>query len=42
MEVPLNGAKYLKLEIHDNGSNGNDHSVFADAKLVNEAIQYRT
>ncbi len=36
VEVPLNGAKYLKLEIHDNGSNGNDHSVFADAKLVNE------
>lgn len=36
VEVPLNGAKYLKLEIGDNGANGNDHSVFADAKLVDK------
>ncbi len=36
VEIPLNNAKYLKLEVHDNGGNGNDHSVFADAKLVSE------
>lgn len=34
VEIPLNEAKYLKIYIDDNGKNGNDHSVFADAKLV--------
>ncbi len=36
VNIPLNNAKYLKLEIDDNAGNGADHSVFADAKLVNE------
>lgn len=36
VEVPLNGAKYLKLVADSNGGNGSDHSVYADAKLVNE------
>ncbi len=35
VEIPLNNAKYLKLVINDNGANGNDHSIFADPKLVN-------
>lgn len=36
VEIPLNGAKYLKLEVDANGANGNDHSVFADARLVSD------
>lgn len=36
VQIELNGAKYLKLEALDNGGNGNDHSVYADAKLTNE------
>ena len=35
VEIPLNGAKYLKLYIDDNRGNGNDHSAFGDAKFVN-------
>lgn len=36
VEIPLNNAKYLKIYIDDNHGNGNDHSVFADAKFVKE------
>lgn len=39
VKVPLNGARYLKLYVDSNGSNGNDHSVYADAKLVTEDYQ---
>lgn len=28
--------KYLRLQAYDNGSNGNDHAVWGDAKLVKE------
>lgn len=35
LTVPIKGAKYLKLYADSNGSNGNDHSVYADAKLTN-------
>ncbi len=34
--VDIKGAKYLKLYVDSNGGNGNDHSIFADAKLVKE------
>lgn len=34
VEVPLNGAKYLKIYIDSNGSNASDHSALAEAKLV--------
>lgn len=36
IKVDIKGAKFLKLEANDNGSNGNDHSVYADAKLIKE------
>lgn len=36
VQIPLNGAKYLKLVADSNGGNGSDHSAYADAKLVNE------
>lgn len=36
VEVPINGAKYIKLVADSNGSNASDHSVYADAKLVND------
>ena len=36
VEIPLNNAKYIKIYIDDNGSQGNDHSVLADAKFVRE------
>ena len=36
VRIDIKGAKYLKLEADSNGSNGNDHSVYVDAKLSNE------
>jgi hypothetical protein len=33
-KIALEGAKYLKLYAYDNGANGNDHVVWADAKFV--------
>ncbi|HAB66927.1 MAG TPA: hypothetical protein DCE23_06125, partial [Firmicutes bacterium] len=35
VKVSIEGAKYLRLIANSNGSNANDHSVYADAKLVN-------
>ena len=34
IKIDIKGAKYLKLYANSNGSNGNDHSVYADAKLI--------
>ena len=34
VKVDIKNAKYLKLYADSNGSNGNDHSVYADAKLI--------
>jgi len=36
IKIDLAGAKYLRLVADSNGSNASDHSVYADAKLVNE------
>ncbi len=36
VKIDIKGKKYLKLEADANGSNGNDHSVYADAKLIKE------
>lgn len=36
IKIDIEGAKYLRLYANDNGANGQDHSVYADAKLVNE------
>ena len=36
IKVDIRNAKYLRLSANDNGANGNDHSVYADAKLVND------
>ncbi len=36
VQIDITGAKYLKLVANDNGANGNDHSVYADAKLVKD------
>ena len=35
-KVNIKGAKYLKLYADNNGNNGNDHAVYADAKLTND------
>ena len=34
VDIELNGANYIKLHAHCNGYDGNDHSVYGDAKLV--------
>lgn len=34
IKVNIKDAMYLKLYAHDNGHNGNDNSIWADAKLV--------
>ncbi|EPB8220824.1 NPCBM/NEW2 domain-containing protein [Clostridium perfringens] len=34
VDIDLNGANYLKLYADKNQHNGNDHSVYGDAKLV--------
>ncbi len=39
VKIALNNAKYFKIDIDSNGPNGNDHSVLADAKFVNENYQ---
>ena len=36
VKIDIKGASYLKLVANDNGGNGNDHSVYADAKLIKE------
>lgn len=36
VKIDIRNVNYLKLWAHDNGSNGNDHSVWADAKLIKE------
>ena len=36
IDIKLNGAKFVKLHANDNGSKGNDHSVYGDLKLVKD------
>ncbi len=36
VQIDIGNVKYLRLIANDNGHNGSDHSVYADAKLVNE------
>ncbi len=36
VEIDIRDANYLKLYADSNGSNGNDHSVYADAKFVTQ------
>ncbi|MDE5539298.1 MAG: NPCBM/NEW2 domain-containing protein, partial [Bacilli bacterium] len=36
LKIDITGANYLKLYAHDNGSNGNDHAVYADARLMSK------
>lgn len=35
VKINIENANYLKLIANDNGANGNDHAVYADAKLTN-------
>ena len=39
VQVDIKGAKYLRLYADSNGSNSNDHAVYADAKLVKQDYQ---
>ena len=39
IKIDIENAKFLKLVANDNGANGNDHSVYADAKLIKEGYQ---
>lgn len=34
VKIPIKNANYLKLYADENKGNGNDHSVYADAKLI--------
>ncbi len=36
VKIPIKGAKRIYLKAENNGHNGNDHSVYADAKLTKE------
>ncbi len=36
VKINIQGVRYLKLVANDNGNNGNDHSVYGDAKLIKE------
>ena len=38
VNVAIRGAKTVSLIAETNGSDGNDHAVWADAKLVNEVV----
>ncbi|MCI9177468.1 MAG: hypothetical protein HFJ28_02575 [Clostridia bacterium] len=35
-KIDIRNANYIRLYAHDNGSNGNDHAVWGDAKLIKE------
>ena len=39
VKVDIKDAKFLKLYADSNGANGNDHSVYADAKLIKETYK---
>ncbi len=39
VKIDVKGIKYLRLVANDNGANGNDHSVYADAKLVKNLVE---
>ena len=39
VKIDIRDAKFLKLYADANGSNGNDHSVYADAKLIKETYK---
>ena len=39
VKIDIKTEKYLKLEADANGSNGSDHSVYADTKLIKEGYQ---
>lgn len=39
VKINIKGVKFLKLVADDNGANGNDHSVYVDAKLVKETYK---
>ncbi|NBJ64294.1 hypothetical protein D5266_03725 [bacterium c-19] len=34
--IDIRNANYIRLYAHDNGSNGSDHAIWADAKLIKE------
>ncbi len=36
VKIDIRDANYIRLYAHDNNANGNDHSVWADTKLVKE------
>ncbi len=36
IRINIKPYKYLRLQAYDNGSNGNDHAVWGDARLVKE------
>ena len=35
-KIDIRNANYIRLYAHDNGSNGNDHAVWGDSKLIKE------
>ena len=37
IDVDITGAKYLKLYAYDNGSNGNDHSVYGMPRIMKKS-----
>ncbi len=39
VKIDIRNEKFLKLEADANGNNGNDHSVYADAKLIKESYK---
>ena len=36
VKIDIRGAKYLRLQAHDNGANGNDHSVYVNPMLITD------
>ena len=39
VKIDIKDANWLKLVADDNGNNGNDHAVYADAKLIKEGYK---
>ena len=36
VKIDIRGAKYLRLQAHDNGANGNDHSLYVNPMLITD------
>lgn len=42
VKIDIRGAKYIRLQVNDNGANGNDHAVFINPMLITDDYREET